>query len=158
MTLAEKMIPVVRQRAAAVEQAIDDVDDATLWSRLAPGVNPMGNLVLHLAGNLMKYIARGVGGRAYERDRPFEFQATGLPRATVLTRFREATQAVIEVLGSVDTATLEAPYEGSEFGGQDKQSVMLHSIEHLGYHTGQLTLLAKLASLASDGSGTRRSE
>ena len=158
MTLARKLVPVVRQRAAAVEQAFADVNDATLWRRPAPGTNPMGNLVLHLAGNLMKYIARGVGGRSYERDRPFEFQATGLPRAEVLSRFREAVDAVVEVLDSVDAATLAESYEGPEFAGADKELVMLQSIEHLGYHTGQLVLLARLGSLAGCDSEAQRPE
>ena len=156
MTLARKLVPVVRQRAIAVEQAVADVNDATLWHRPAPGANPMGNLVLHLAGNLMQYIARGVGGRAYDRDRPYEFQATGLPRDEILGRFREAVDAVIEVLDSVDAPAFAEPYEGPEFAGDDKERVMLHSIEHLGYHTGQLVLLARLGSLARGGSEVRR--
>lgn len=155
MTLARKLVPVVRQRAAAVEQAVADVDDAVLWHRPAAGANPMGNLVLHLTGNLMKYIVRGVGGRPYERDRPFEFQATGLPREELMKGFMDATDAVVEVLGTVDADTLAEPYEGPEFAGEDRERVMLHSIEHLGYHTGQLVLLARIGSLSGGGLGRR---
>ena len=156
MTLARKLVPLVLQRAAAVEQAVADVDDAALWSRPAPGTNPMGNLVLHLAGNLMKYIARGVGGRPYERDRPFEFQAAGLSRDEVMTQFRDAIESVVEVLETVGEDTLAEPYEGPEFAGEDRERVMLHSIEHLGYHTGQLVLMARLASLSGGGPAARR--
>lgn len=143
-TLPSLLIPMIRQRAAAVEQAVADVSDDALWTRPAPNVNPLGNLALHLAGNLMKYIALGVGGRDYVRDRAFEFQATGLPAAEVLERFRAAVDTVVDVLGSIEPASLDEPYAGPEFAGESRTRVLLHSVEHLGYHAGQAVLLAKL--------------
>lgn len=134
----------IAQRAAAVEQALEDLSEAAVWKRPAPATNAAGNLALHVAGNLMKYVARGVGGRPFDRDRPAEFFATGLPRAEVLARFREAVRNAIEVLDAVSDADLDLPYEGPEFAGRPRRAVAIHSVEHLGYHTGQIVLTAKL--------------
>jgi uncharacterized damage-inducible protein DinB len=143
-TLGRRLIPVIRQRAAAVEAALVDLTDEQLWRRVTPTSNPVGNLILHLAGNLQTYIARGVGGRDYERDRPFEFQASDLPKAELAERFRAAVETVIEVLEGVSDTDLETPYQGSEYAGRDKASVALHSFEHLGYHTGQIAILSRI--------------
>ena len=141
----QALVPLISQRAAAVEQAVADVDDAELWQRPAPGANPMGNIVLHLAGNLMNYIVRGVGGVAYERDRPFEFEAEGVSRDEVLSRFRHAVGASTKVLEAVDEESLDRVYGGPEYQGVSNRTVLLRSLEHLGYHTGQLVLLAATA-------------
>lgn len=144
MNFASTLIPMIRQRAAAVEQALADLPDAALWERRAGVANPAGNLALHLAGNLMNYIGKGVGGREYDRNRPWEFHARDVPRDDVLSRFRDAVETAVSVLESVDDAALAEPYGGPEFAGHDKRRVVLHSVEHLGYHAGQLVLLAKL--------------
>ena len=143
MSLASSLIPMVEQRAAAVEQALCDLAPDRLWVRPAPSANPAGNLALHLAGNLMKYIALGIGGRPYTRDRAFEFQAVGLPLEEVMDPFLDAVSVVLSVLEDLDDASLDEPYGGPEFMGESKARVLLHSVEHLGYHAGQIVQLAK---------------
>jgi len=135
---------MVMQRATAVEQAVSDVGEEDLWRRLSPGTNSMGNLVLHLSGNLMNYIVSGVGGQPYERDRPREFEATMVPRDELLKQFRAAVTAAVHVIEDVEQAVLEHPYCGPEHAGEDNLTVMLRSVEHLGYHTGQLVLMASV--------------
>ena len=141
---AKSLASMVMQRAAAVEQAVSDVDDEHLWRRLSPGTNAMGNLVLHLAGNLMNYIVSGVGGQAYERDRPREFEATMVPRSDLLAGFHAAVTATVDVIETTGQNVLDRPYCGPEYAGEDNRTVMLRSVEHLGYHTGQLVLMASV--------------
>ena len=134
----------MEKRAAAVEQAVCDLDDAQLFSRVAPTTNTVGNLVLHLAGNIRTYLGAEVGGVPYERDRPFEFNATGVGRDELLARFREAVDVGLEVLGRLDESELAATIPDGEFAGTTKARLAVHVVEHLGYHAGQIVLLVKV--------------
>jgi hypothetical protein len=53
------------------------LNDEQLWWRSQPSLNCIGNLILHLCGNLRQWIVSGVGGAADLRDRPAEFAERG---------------------------------------------------------------------------------
>src|SRR5437870_2812632 len=55
-----------------------------LWWRPNDASNSVGNLLLHLCGNLSQWIAAGVGGEAFERHRAAEFDAREGGRASEL--------------------------------------------------------------------------
>jgi hypothetical protein len=54
-----------------------------------------GNLCLHLIGNLNEFIGRQLGEISYQRNRPLEFSATGVPKKELLAMI-ENTQMVVE--------------------------------------------------------------
>ena len=58
-----------------VAHCLGQLTDEQVWWRPGPDRNAIGNLVLHLAGNLNQLIGSGVGGRPDDRDRPAEFAA-----------------------------------------------------------------------------------
>ena len=65
-----------------------------IWWRANEASNSIGNLVLHLAGNVRQWIASGVGGAPDIRDRPREFaQREPISRAELLSRLTEAVGA-----------------------------------------------------------------
>lgn len=114
-------------------------DDDAVWA-LPPGVaNACGTLVLHLAGNLRLYAGHVIGGIAYERDRPREFAARGLPRAELLRELDAAIDAVDRALPQATEAVL-----ASEFPlpigtvRVNTQEFLLHCAAHLAYHLGQV--------------------
>ena len=54
-----------------------------VWWRSHPSLNSVGNLVLHLCGNVRQWIVAGLGGAADSRDRPAEFAERGpIPRTS----------------------------------------------------------------------------
>lgn len=114
-------------------------DDDALWT-LPPGVaNSCGTLVLHLAGNLRLYAGHVIGGIAYERDRPREFAARGVPRAELLRELEAAIDAVDRALPRATDTVL-----ASEFPlpigtvRVNTQEFLLHCAAHLAYHLGQV--------------------
>ena len=110
--------------------------------RSRPG-SPLGPTDAISSGSPSLDIALGIGGRPYTRDRAFEFQAVGLPLEEVMDPFLDAVSVVLSVLEDLDDASLDEPYGGPEFMGESKARVLLHSVEHLGYHAGQIVQLAK---------------
>jgi hypothetical protein len=113
-------------------------DDA-VWA-LAPGIaNSCGTLVLHLAGNLRLYAGHVIGGIAYERDRPREFAARGLPRTELLNELDATIDAVNRALPQATEAVLASEFP-LPIGAVrvNTQEFLLHCAAHLAYHLGQV--------------------
>ena len=61
---------------------LNQLEEADLWWRPHPEMNAVGNLVLHLSGNLRQWVLAGVGGQPDTRQRQQEFdQRDPLPGA-----------------------------------------------------------------------------
>ena len=61
-----------------IRHCVAQLSDEQLWWRPAESMNSIGNLVLHLAGNLRQWIVSGVGGETDTRERGREFAERGL--------------------------------------------------------------------------------
>jgi uncharacterized damage-inducible protein DinB len=121
-------------------------DDA-VWAT-PPGIsNSCGTLVLHLAGNLRLYVGHVIGGIAYERDRPREFAARGLPRAELLAEIDAALAAVDGALPAVTAETLATEFPLAIGAVRvNTQEFLLHCAVHLGYHLGQVDYHRRLTT------------
>ena len=94
---------------AKLRIAIAALPQDKLWWRPNEDSNSVGNLLLHLNGNIRQWIVAGVGGEAYERHRADEFAAReGRPASELLT-------ALERTLGDVDRI-LERVERGSAGG------------------------------------------
>lgn len=52
-----------------IRDCLGRLTDDQIWMRHAPNENSVGNLVLHLAGNVRQWIGYGAAGQANIRDR-----------------------------------------------------------------------------------------
>jgi uncharacterized damage-inducible protein DinB len=126
-----------------IERCLDRLTETDVWWRPNEASNSIGNLVLHLCGNVTMWILGGVGELSFERNRQLEFdERRQIPAADLRRRLTSVVQDADRVIGSVagdrllhrrhiqgyDVTVLEAIY---------------HVIEHFGMHTGQIILLAK---------------
>jgi uncharacterized damage-inducible protein DinB len=113
--------------------------DADLW-RSVPGiVNPGGNLVLHLAGNIQYFVGAVFGGTGYKRYRDAEFGSRDLPRAELLKEIDKALAAVATGLARVSDADLTKPFPEAVGGVTPTTGAFLaHLAVHLSYHLGQV--------------------
>lgn len=125
-------------------------DDDAVWA-LPPGIaNSCGTLVLHLAGNLRLYAGHVLGHIAYERDRPREFAARGLPRAELLAELDAAIDAVDRALPRASAAVLESEFP-LPIGAVrvNTQEFLVHCAAHLAYHLGQVDYHRRLTAGSS---------
>ena len=60
-----------------IAHCVAQLTDEQVWSRPRPDMNSIGNLVLHLTGNVRQLIVTGVGGVPDTRERQAEFDARG---------------------------------------------------------------------------------
>lgn len=114
-------------------------DDATVWST-PPGItNPVGNLVLHLEGNLREYVGRTLGGHAYVRDRPQEFALRDLSRAELLRRIEALKPLICSTVADLSAEQLESEYPVLVLEKpMTVQQFVIHLYGHLSWHLGQI--------------------
>ena len=123
--------------------ACDGLDDRQVWSRDSEHSNSIGNLLLHLCGNLSLWIRVTLGGRAFVRDRPAEFAARETASAEELKdRLSVVVDDCHSIVAGLESSDLRARFtvQGYPVSGL---GVLLHAVEHMSYHTGQIVLMAK---------------
>jgi len=57
-----------------ISKCISLLSDEEIWNRPNENLVSVGNLVLHLSGNIEQYINSGIGGKTDIRNRPIEFE------------------------------------------------------------------------------------
>src|SRR5688572_4436535 len=67
-----------------IEACLTELPPHSLWARDSENENAVGNLLLHLEGNVRQWILSGIGDGPDERDRPSEFSARTGASASVL--------------------------------------------------------------------------
>lgn len=131
-----------------IERCLERLTDEQVWWRASEGSNSVGNLLLHLEGNLRQWVVGGVGGAADARVRDREFaERRLLPRGELLAALRAAVEEADGALARLDPASL---LETRRVQGLDVTllSAVFHAVEHFSMHTGQIILLTKM--LADD--------
>jgi len=134
--LLEESLPRIRK-------CLGELSDGEIWSRPNEQSTSVGNLVLHLCGNVTQYILSGLGGAADHRERPKEFSERGpLPRADLLSRLEATMTEAGRVLDGIDAANLlrKRVVQGFE---EDGMGILIHVVEHFSYHTGQIATAVK---------------
>jgi uncharacterized damage-inducible protein DinB len=142
--LAHSRWLLVTEYPTKLRACLEALPADALWRRPAPGANTIGNLLLHLNGNVRQWIISGVGGADDVRARDAEFAAIdGETAGELLAKLERTLNEADAVLArltpddllsrrfvqSRDITVLEAVY---------------HVTEHFGMHTGQVILLTKL--------------
>src|SRR5580693_6719218 len=65
------------QYCGRIETCVDKLTPEQIWTRNSENANAIGNLVLHLSGNVRQWILHGVGGEPDTRQRDTAFAARG---------------------------------------------------------------------------------
>ena len=127
-----------------IERCVEKLTDDEIWWRLSDESNSVGNLLLHLAGNLRQWVVSGVGGERDQRVRQAEFDERGpLPPGVAIGKLRASVTDADRVLSAADPAALlaERMVQGRGVTGL---YAIYHAVEHFSMHTGQIILLTKM--------------
>jgi hypothetical protein len=135
---------LVTEYRTKIRLAVGALPEDSLWWRPNDDSNSVGNLLLHLAGNVRQWMVAGVGGAPDIRHRAGEFAAqSGPPRAELLAALNHVLDDVERVLGGL---TPEALLERRTIQGRDITvlDAIFICVEHFSMHLGQIILIAKL--------------
>jgi uncharacterized damage-inducible protein DinB len=82
-----------------IEHCLGQLSDEQVWQRPQPSLNSVGNLLLHLCGNVRQWVVAGLGGAPDVRDRPAEFTERGpIPKEELRRRLRDVVEEARKVL------------------------------------------------------------
>jgi len=127
-----------------IEQAIEGLSIENIWWRANAASNSIGNLLLHLDGNVRQWIISGLGGEKDIRERQGEFDAErGVDQSLLLHHLRATLAEADRVLATVDPVTLLEHRRIQSYDVTVMQAI-LAVVEHFSMHTGQIILLAKM--------------
>ena len=114
-----------------------------IWYRPNELSNSMGNIAIHLCGNLRQWVVAGLGGEADVRERQQEFDERGpIPidqLMEMIQAIEEDTRAVIDRLDEAELLRIR-PVQIYEESGT---AILIHVVEHFSYHVGQLAYFVK---------------
>jgi uncharacterized damage-inducible protein DinB len=134
-----------------IQTCLRMLDEDRIWSRGGGNENAVGNLVLHLCGNLRQWIVTGLGGAADVRQRDAEFAARGGTAPDELAAKLHATVAeAAQVIASLPPLRLSQTtvIQGYEVSGLE---AIYHVVEHFSMHTGQVLFATKMLTGADLG-------
>jgi uncharacterized damage-inducible protein DinB len=126
-----------------IETCLTELPPHSLWARDSENENAVGNLLLHLEGNVRQWILSGIGAGPDERDRPSEFAArSGANASVLLVTLRGSVREAVALIRALPHRRL---VETVSIQGYDTTvlSAIFHVVEHFSGHTYQIILLTK---------------
>ncbi|HEY2469340.1 MAG TPA: DUF1572 family protein [Terracidiphilus sp.] len=123
--------------------AVEPLSLEQVWWRPNAASNSVGNLVLHLNGNVWQWIVSSFNRLEDRRDRPQEFSATGdLTAADLLARLGETMDEAAKVLARLTEEDLVAVHQIQGYTVSGLAAVY-QVVEHFGLHYGQIVYITK---------------
>jgi uncharacterized damage-inducible protein DinB len=132
-----------RHHLPRIERCLKELSEEQIWWRRNDASNSVGNLALHLAGNVRQWIVSGLGGAPDSRRRGEEFAERGpVPRDRLELVLRRAVGDACKVLRRLQAKDLMRSYQiqGLRVSGLN---ATLHVVEHFAFHTGQIVFVTK---------------
>jgi uncharacterized damage-inducible protein DinB len=138
------IIEYLNENTPRIQKCLAELTEEEVWHRPNSSSNCVGNLVLHLCGNITQYVISSLGGAPDNRVRDAEFAAKGgIDKAELEKKMLETLQMATAVIERMDEQELlrVRTVQGFQKSGVD---ILVHVTEHYSYHTGQIAFWTKL--------------
>jgi hypothetical protein len=121
-----------------IKHCLEQLNDEQVWQRPSESMNSIGNLILHLCGNLRQWIVSGFGGAPDARNRPAEFTERGpIPKAELMRKLEVVVEETTRILLNLDAQQLSKScrIQGFDITGV---AAIFDSIPHFRGHTQEI--------------------
>lgn len=141
--VGEEAASTLRDCSNLIRHCLERLSEEQVWRREAEDRNSIGNLILHLCGNVRQWLVSGVGGAIDVRDRPREFsQRQPIPKAELLRQLdavvRETSAALADV--TADELMRKRRIQGFEVTGL---GAIFSSVTHFKGHTQEIVHITR---------------
>ena len=127
-----------------LRHCVGQLNQEQIWYRDHEEHASIGNLILHLTGNLNQWIVSGLGGAEFQRDRAAEFAERGpIPVDELMNRLETVVNEAMYTLSHLNPAELLARRTIQGFDVTTAGAIM-HSIPHFVGHTHQIVFATRL--------------
>lgn len=127
-----------------IKICLDKLSEEVIWQKPNEATNSIGNLILHLCGNITQYGIASLQGIEDNRNRDEEFSVlSGYTKNELFQKLVSTVEDAKKVISEVTIEELlkKRSVQGFEFSGVGN---IVHVVEHLSYHTGQIALWTKI--------------
>jgi hypothetical protein len=124
--------------------SVESLTGDQLWWRPNDASNSIGNLVLHLNGNVRQWLVASFNQQDDTRDRPAEFAGRDrIPAPALLDRLAATMDEAAQVLARLTADDLAAPMQIQGYNVTGLAAVY-QVVEHFGLHYGQIVYITKM--------------
>ncbi len=135
--LVERYLPWARR-------CLESLSEEDIWWRAHKTNNSVGNLVLHLCGNVRQWIISGLGNAPDVRERPKEFAETGpIAKADLMHKLETTLKEAGRVLETFDARALQTPRTIQGFHTNGLRA-LFDVVSHFSEHVGQIIYITKM--------------
>lgn len=135
---------LLEQSRLKIHHCLSQLEDPQLWWRPAPELNSIGNLILHVCGNLRQWGIVPLSHEEDQRDRDAEFAAEHHETKPQLISLLESTIEQARELWNaqpVENLLQVTTVQGFEV---TVMKAILHTSNHFSGHSHQIILLTRL--------------
>ena len=121
-----------------------ELEETEIWKRPNENLNSVGNLLLHLCGNIRQYTISSLGSIEDTRQREKEFSENGgYSKSELLEKLLATINEAKNIIQKISSEELlrKRHVQGYFYSGM---GIILHITEHYSYHTGQIIFWTKL--------------
>jgi len=143
LLIAQFKYRIFEESYPRIQKCLAQLSDEEIWWKPNAQSNSVGNLLLHLEGNMRQWICAGLGKREDTRKRNSEFEEKGpLDRGVLMERLEILQKDVLAVLDGVRAEDLVAMHDVQVYE-ESGVSILVHVTEHFSYHVGQIAYYVK---------------
>lgn len=125
-------------------KCLDRLTYEQIWNSPNDQTNSVGNLVLHLCGNITQYILSSLGGAPDNRTRSLEFdKSQDHPKEVLVAMLTDTASKASEIIIGISGEELLRKRDVQCYV-MSGMAIIIHVVEHYSYHAGQIALLTKM--------------
>ena len=140
----DQSITRIDENTQKLVTCLDELEEAETWKRPNQHSNSVGNIILHLCGNMRQYAISSLGNIKDTRERDKEFSADGgYSKSELLKKLSDTVEQAKNIIKNISEAELlrKRQVQGFTHSGI---GIIVHVTEHYSYHTGQIIFWTKL--------------
>lgn len=127
-----------------IAKCLDRLSEEEIWFAHNQHVNSIGNLILHLCGNVTQWMGSGLGVEKDLRKRDAEFiKQRHIEAERLMEGLYDLRKVTDPALARLMELEIDSPLRVQGFS-ETPLSILVHVIEHFSYHTGQIAQMTKL--------------
>ncbi len=142
--LIENAIYRIDESTRMIKKTFAELSEEDIWRKPNSASNSIGNLILHICGNMTQYVIASLGENPDTRNRDAEFMTTpAFSKRELLQQLINTMHTAKNTIAHTTTEQLlkDRPIQAFNFSGI---GLILHAVEHYSYHTGQIAFWTKI--------------
>ena len=139
----EQSIYRITENTQRITKCLQEIDEIEIWKSANVNSNSIGNIILHLCGNIRQYAISALGETKDIRERDKEFSTkAGYTKTELLNKLANTIAEASGIIKNIDEKILMKIYavQGFNLSGL---GIIIHVTEHYSYHTGQIAFWIK---------------